>query len=176
MVRHKRKISHSQPPKALAPKDAPLASDARIVPSQDCLKALESLGSVTKELSMMLNMPKELFKTGTGFGRVSYSSEPDNAGDALATYLILNQRKTEFPQVPDYAIILTAMGSSAMCILVDRERKVIVADSVKSAYSDLGSWAQFQRHLENALEEARRLDEGRTGFDFVIRGLRKSVV
>jgi hypothetical protein len=157
-------------PSAPLPLARPLLHDSVKVGSDACLAAMKTLGPVSEGLVSLLKLPARLYKSGTGFERISFSSASEMGADALAHYLTFYSRLNPIPELPDYALLITARGSGSHCFFVDRDRRVIVSAQVKSIASDSGSWETFHARLKAALAEAAK---AKPEVEFVIHGERR---
>src|SRR4030095_5627420 len=135
------------------------------VSSRGCLERLSELAPLSPALEKLLRIPEGLFISGErGFTTLS-SDEQKTVARAFGS-LVLGQ---ELPKdLPDYGIHISSRGGSVFCMLLDKSRKILVLDTVKSGYVDSGSWESFSSSIEQALSRAESLSSSGQQFSLLI--------
>jgi hypothetical protein len=137
-----------------------IASDdprKRKVSSFECLTFLGQVAPLDENKTKKLNLPKELYLGDTDN---SYSRNPDDDVVSVRNDLLFLGKMPD--ELPDFAIDVTSKGSNTFCILVDKKRKIIIADPISNMYADQGSWDTFFRSIDEALAAVKKFEgEGR---------------
>jgi len=140
-------------------------------PKERCIAALNQMGPISQELEVRMRLPEELFQHGT---ELSFSNDPAKDLRAFVPWL---ESGAELPKdSPDYGILIYPRGSSTMCFLLDKSRKITVIEAVRNANAGEGDWSHFHHALRTALRKAAALESGGKKFQFVLEGERNKVV
>ena len=151
-------------PKPKIPSEGKLGNE---LSPETCMAILEDTveAEMGDGLKVLLEMPPRMFSVGMEHGP-SFSSNPGKTIMRLTGH-ILNDM--EFPSVlPSYGIDLGSKGGNLFCVLIDRSRRIIVCQSVRSMYADKGSWAAFENAVRDALHAADSNRSEGKDFAFVI--------
>ncbi len=138
----------------------PLSSG--LILKADCMSLLEALSPLEPETASLMGIPDRIYLVGRN-GQLSFSSDPENGIAAAAGSLFRDSALPAGP-LPDYGIHILSTGGGTFCVLLDKERKIIVIESVSGAFSDEGSWKPFGAAVRDALDSAKA---GR-GFSFIL--------
>jgi len=87
---------------------------------------------------------------------------------------ILNHQSVSNP--PAYGISIDLRGTAYYCTLIDKHRKVIVTENIRSLHSESGDWYLFMTALREALGKVKTLTAEGTAFGFVVEGTRSRVI
>ncbi|MEW6035400.1 MAG: hypothetical protein AB1529_02195 [Candidatus Micrarchaeota archaeon] len=129
----------------------------------------EIAGGMPRELEPLLRIPDSLYLKD-GVGVQSYSSEPRKGIESVASALALGATLPPEEDFAEYGIDVRRRGSSIYCTFVDKKRKVVVSEAIRSIHSGSGSWEPFLRMLKDSLETVKALEKERQKFSFVING------
>jgi len=112
--------------------------------------------------------PEQLVLPPVLFAQEDYAfcSKPDTGMEQFA---IDCNRLAPDPKAvsAEWALILFGRGSHTFCVLLDRERRLLVLDQVGSVYSG-GGWTSFIACVGTATHEIRKLDELGAVYDLVV--------
>jgi hypothetical protein len=153
---------HEKDPPALAASTPLLA--ATVIPSIARFGPLDE--SSKKDMNSLLKLPKSLYLHIDGQSAFSASSDKTLAVNHVLHDLLNFQPLPK--DIPDYGIAVGWVGGNQFCTVVDKSRKIIVVETIRSAFSEKGDWTSFLSNLKDALNEARKLGKGGKHYDFVI--------
>lgn len=126
----------------------------RKIASAECVEILSRVAPLDEKRAKELKMPKELFVCES---ETSFTSNPDENVTSVRNAVLMHDSPPD--DLPEFSIDLTSKGSTTFCILVDRKRGILVADSVRNMYSEQGSWDMFFRGMKKALEAMKKSEE-----------------
>jgi hypothetical protein len=136
----------------------------REVDKETCISLLDDIGPVSEELAELLQIPDKIYLLGND--PATFSSRPDKDAAAISGYLILPTLKPR--DAPDYALHIRSRGSHVFCTFVDKERRIIVHETVNSMYAERGSWESFEQALKKAIAKVKDYESQGIEFDFVL--------
>lgn len=149
--------------------------ERRITGRDECRKALSLYGEISPGFASMLGLPEKLYRHGGPDG-ASFSSDADGGIDDFANRLLQMMDIQLPPRIPDYGITVTSMGGTIFAVLIDKPRKIIVAESLRGMQDAEGSWDLFESALRRALGYASTLESRGEEFRFVLEGDRTSII
>jgi len=140
------------------------------IPGESVVSSLAKFGpldeSSKKELKTLLKAPNSLFVHIDGQSAFSASSDKTLVVNPVLHDLL--DFKPVPKDIPDYGIVVGWAGANQFCTFVDKRRKIIVIEAIRSAFSENGSWPKFLTNLRNAIDESARVAKTNKRFDFVI--------
>ncbi len=125
----------------------------RKVSSFECLTSLAQVAPLDEDRAKKLKLPKELYVGDTDN---SFVLDPDDDVVSLRNDLLYHGKMPE--KLPAFAIDVTSMGSNTFCILVDRKRKILIADPIDNMFSDQGSWDLFFKSVDEAVAAVKKFE------------------
>lgn len=135
----------------------------RKVSSLECLDLLGQVAPIGEDQTKKLKLPKELYVSDTD---TSYSLDPDDDVVSLRNDLLFLGKLPD--KLPAFAIDVTSKGSNTFCILVDRKRKIVIADPISNMYADQGSWDMFFKSIDEALAAVKKFEKEGRKVEYVV--------
>ncbi len=117
-----------------------------------------------------LGLPGRLYLS-KGDAFTAFSSEKERGIEEFARCLINGDDLPPPETVADYGVYAGFHGSSTVCVLFDRKRKIAVTDSVRNAQASAGSWDFFLERLGESLSYAKELERKGERFLLVVNGV-----
>jgi hypothetical protein len=148
--------------KSPAPKEEG-RTDIGMLP-EACIMILELIAPMSERTQELLSLPGKMHTVSVS-GSTSLSSDPYKSAAPLSGFMLYGSPLPT--HLPEYGIHITQSGSNAFAILIDKRRKIIVCESVRSMYADEGSWAAFASSIRTAEGAAAMLQRDELRFEYV---------
>ncbi len=133
------------------------------VSSFECISFLGQVAPLDSDQTKKLKLPKELYVGDTDN---SYSLDPDDDVVSIRNDLLFLGKMPD--KLPAFAIDVTSKGSNTFCILVDRKRKIVIADPISNMYAEQGSWDTFFKSIDEALAAVAKFEKEGREVEYVV--------
>jgi len=140
------------------------------MPGESVTSSLAKFGpldeSSKKDMDSLLKPPKTLYSHIDGQSAFSASSDKTLAVNHVLHDLLNFQPLPK--EIPDYGVAVGWEGNNQFCTFLDKSRKIIIIETIRSAFSEKGDWKTFLSNLKDALNQAAKLKKSGKHYDFVI--------